>query len=192
MNLRSWMRRNPPATHLRFDQKKILELGKGKTKWADAERAVESYQPKLIECLNAEGHVLRVTQVEAPEEEHEEEKVPLNEKTSELVQVARIIAESNDKAVARHEAFARMAFEKNFELVQVLSDRMSGLEAAWQQSIALREAQVDEAQANASEEEADPTTSVLGNLIQLASASQNTGVPKNAATVHGPKKAGKK
>lgn len=197
MNLKSWLRRSPPAAKLRFDGKRVFVVGQGKNKWRDAENAIASFRPTLLECLNEEEHVLRVTTLDGGSHAEEDEEAiddakKKSEKVSELAALADIITKAADRAAERHESAYRMAFDKNYELVQVLSDRMSGLESAWQETIEARAQQVEEEAERVREAQAtgDPAEAAVLNLFSIADQreKQNTGVPKKTASTTGGKK----
>jgi hypothetical protein len=133
MNLKSWLRRSPPATKLRFDGKRVYVVGQGKTKWVDAENAIAAYAPTLLEALNEDENVLRVTQLEPGGASDAPTEDPKN--VSRDVELARIILEATDRGAMRHAEAYTLAFAENTKLVQILAERLGGLETAWQQSL---------------------------------------------------------
>lgn len=178
MNLKSWLRRQPMPTKLRLDGKRLLVIGNGKTKWVECLRSIDQLQPTTLEALNEEEHVLRVTTLKgAPEDDQDEDEKP-SSKMTELATLARIITESNDRAAERHERAYALAFEKNYDLVQVLSDRMAGLETAWQTALAQRAKDLETRESETEEE--DPGAAAIGRLFRIATATETGMTPAPA------------
>ncbi|MDE3097019.1 MAG: hypothetical protein KGK07_13605 [Chloroflexota bacterium] len=69
-DLRAWLRRSPKPRKLRLtvdDDEKIVDLGKGRCKWAEVEQTVLNARASLVECLDDEGSVLRSYRLEDTE-----------------------------------------------------------------------------------------------------------------------------
>ena len=163
IDLHHWLRRVPVPSKLRLDGKKILIIGSGKSRWRDAVEHVQTMRPALLEAMNDDDHVLRVTEKLAgtEEEETDEEAAKKFAGQTQLAQLAGILMEVGDRAALRHGEAYSLAFEKNNQLVQMLVDRLTGAEAALEQMRGL----VGELK-----EGGDETGNVIGKLIELAGA----------------------
>jgi hypothetical protein len=172
ISLHSWLRRPPTPVSLRLDGKKSIIIGDGKTKWKDALDAIEAMSPGLIEALNADGHVLRVTQLEQ-ENEAPAGMAPLDPGSSNSrdVEIARLLLEAGDRAAARHEAAYLLGFNKLAELVTSVMQRNSDVEKAWQD----QQRQLVEA---ASGNGGDEAGGMIGQLLQLAVTKKAEGTKK--------------
>lgn len=74
-DLRAWLRRNPQPRKLRLtvdDDEKIVDLGKGRRKWAEVEQTVVNARASLVECLDEELSVIRSYRLEDNEPESAE------------------------------------------------------------------------------------------------------------------------
>lgn len=168
VHLHSWLRRIPVPDKLRLDGKHLFKVGDGPKRWREALDYIESVSPSRIECLNADGDVTRTTaiEVEKPADDESDAK-PAKGRDVEL---ARIIMEAGDRGAARHAEAYAMSFGKMTELVQILADRMTGLENAWQDTL---ERRADELNKAPQGDDDDAAGAMVGNLIQLAAARQN-------------------
>lgn len=66
-DLRAWLRRRPAPRKLRLisdDDDRIVDLGAGRVRWAEVETTVTNAKPQIVECLDAEGAVLRSQRLE--------------------------------------------------------------------------------------------------------------------------------
>lgn len=165
MNLHSWLRRTPTPSSLRFDNKKTVLIGEGKAKWRDALLTIESLQPALVEALDANGNVIRVAQL--TQDTETEQEAEDRKKSSRDVDLAKIIMEAGDRGAARHADAYSIAFTKMTELVQVLADRMTGLEGAWQETLN----QLAEAKTSGGGGSEDGSE-MISNVLSLAAAKQ--------------------
>ena len=59
MNVRSWIRREPAPVQIRCDGTRIIAIGTGKRRWADAEDAVADIGAIKLEALDEKGNLLR-------------------------------------------------------------------------------------------------------------------------------------
>lgn len=68
-DLRAWLRRSPKPRKLRLtsdENEKIVDLGKGRCKWAEVEQTVLNERCSLVECLDEDMNVLRSYRLEDP------------------------------------------------------------------------------------------------------------------------------
>lgn len=140
MNLKSWLRRVPQPHTLRLDDKKVLRISEGKNKWRDILDAVALEQPAKVEALDEAGNVIRVTQLADPEDKASEEAGGARPK-SELAELGALIAGAYRAGAEQHAAAFQLAFAENTKLVQVLAERLGGLEKAWQTTLEQRAAE---------------------------------------------------
>lgn len=142
MNLKSWLRRVPQPHSLRLDDKKTLRIGEnGKNKWRDVLDAVALEQPSKVEALDADGNVIRVTQLADPEDKGEEESDAKRPK-SELAELGALIGKAYADGAAAHAKAYELAFGENTKLVGLLAERLGGLEKAWQSTLEQRAAEL--------------------------------------------------
>lgn len=135
MNLRGWMRKSPmPAIircHTANGPRDVVIDASDPRRWANAETSVLALFPAAVEALSADGKTLRAVNLEdtnvAPDEE---EAKGTTAKESELVLIARLIKDAYNDGAANH----AQAFEKSFapmiSMVDVMSQRLAGLEKA--------------------------------------------------------------
>jgi len=169
--IHSWLRRKPVPASLRLDGKKTVLIGDGPKRWRDAIAAIEALGPSMIEAQSADGHVLRVTQIEAPDDDDDDDDAEpvtpgpsvADAQRSRDIELASIIMEAGDRGARRHAEAYTLAFARQTELVQMLVDRLGGVENAWQESINQRAEDVANAPSND-----DPAGSAIGNLVSLA------------------------
>lgn len=164
-SLRRWLRRTPHPVKLRADGRDVA-IATGTGMWARTEETIVALNPVKVEALDANGMVLRVLSLDGTEEEEKEE---VRAKESEVVSLARIIAEAHDAGAQRHAEAYRMAFGEFSRLVQTLTDRLTSLETAWwkaMQTTARAQADAIMAQAHTSESSDPAGTAVVGMLTQ--------------------------
>lgn len=142
MNVYAWIRRVPQPAKLRVDGKKTIAVTNGKGRWKDAFDAVMAEEPSKLEALNDAGDVLRTCALEG--DDQDDEKKPAAKEgrsSSELVelatQIATIVMEAGDKGAQRHAEAFQTGFDHLSGLVQMLCERLSGVEAAWQQTLSV-------------------------------------------------------
>lgn len=141
MNLRSWLRRVPHPHTLRLDDKKTLRISEGKNKWRDILDAVALEQPAKVEALDADGNVIRVTQLQDPDDRQDEAGGAAKPK-SELAELGALIAGAYRAGAEQHAAAFQLAFAENTKLVGLLAERLGGLEKAWQTTLEQRAAEL--------------------------------------------------
>ena len=193
INLKSWLRRKPEPACVRIDGKKTVMIGDGPARWREALQTFDALRPTLLEALNDAGAVLRVTRIEPDEDEDEDEDtggtaptMPLpvaapatasGTPLSELTQLAALIMEAGDRGALRHAEAYSLAFAKQTEILQIVADRMTATETAWQQTLA-NQAERQQSIID-SIPETDAAGSAIGSLLQLA-ANAKPGVVKGA------------
>lgn len=173
--LHTWLRRNPQPAKLRLDGRLIIAVSPdGKSRWADCIESIGAAGATKVEALNEAGETLRTTRVDVDESLDLEEAAAKRardaeqDKQGQFVQIARLIQEANDAGAARHADAYSLAFDKMVGMVQILSDRMAGLESAWQGTLESRAVELQNATPEA--EEVDPAGAAIGTLIQMAAA----------------------
>lgn len=183
MNLHSWLRRIPIPSKVVLDQKRTVQVGQGKTKWRDVLEVIENVQPTLIEALDAEGHVLRVTNLNPTGEAETEKQSEARKDETQLVQIARLLNEAHEAGAKRHEAAYRIGYDKMSELVTAFSERATNLEAAWVAMLNQHAQTVvdhaEELAEKAGEGEGDGIT--LGKVLELGAGLAGAAAKKEAA-----------
>lgn len=129
MDLKRWFRREPHPAVILADGRKVV-VPSGPRKWAELEETISSLGASKLEALGQDGSLLRVTNLEV-EESAPSSSVAAKSGEPEYVTIARIIADSNDRACARLGEAYTVAFAENTKLVGILADRLSALETAW-------------------------------------------------------------
>lgn len=136
MNIKSWLRRVPHPVSLRLDDKKVIRISEGKNKWRDIIDVIALEQPGKLEALDADGNTIRMTQLADPETPADEAAAA--KPKSELAELGALIAGAYRSGAEQHAAAFQMAFSENTKLVQVLAERLGGLEKAWQTTLEQR------------------------------------------------------
>lgn len=199
INLRAWLLRLPHPTSIRLDGKTKVVIGDGKSRWKDALEVIADAQAGKVEALNEAGDVLRVTRLEyngdgnaaGSDAAEDGKKAPRGAITSDvLIELARLLNEAHDAGAAR----AASAYQANLgfqtQMTQVLTDRLTGLENAWQETLEERAAEL---RAEIPPEvSSDPAGSMLAHVVSMAAAKAERAQqaqPKPAAPAPAPKPA---
>ena len=185
MNIKSWLRRVPHPVTLRLDDKKVLRISEGKNKWRDIVDAIALEQPVKVEALDADGNVIRVTQLADPDAPADEAAAA--KPRSELAELGALIAGAYKAGAEQHAAAFQMTFAENTKLVQLLAERLGGLEKAWQTTLEQRAAEY--MQRGGGEGDDSLMTGPLGPLIQAMVMKQVDSAPAKPAAVKNGKKA---
>lgn len=139
MDIKYWLRKSPQPAVVLCDGKKI-QVGTGPRKWAEMAETISSMGGVRLECLAADGTILRVTDVEAEPDKPAGStdsggpaRMPVG--ISDMAQLAIIIGNVCDAAARRHEAAYKMAFDSLSDIVKSNTDRTVAMEAAWIESL---------------------------------------------------------
>lgn len=124
--IRGFLQRNPHPHRIRTDSGELIAL-QGRNKWAEAQSAIDALQPSTLEALDKDGTIIRSLQLDGGSGGAREARLVEDQLTA----LARIIAESSDKAAARHEAAYRTAFGAVLELTKTVSARLTNMERAY-------------------------------------------------------------
>lgn len=139
MNLKSWLRRVPQPNSIRLDQKEVVRISEGKNKWRDVLDVIALRQPSTLEALDANGHVIRITELQPDRVDDDDDKGAAGKgPKSELAELGALIAGAYKSGAEQHAAAFQLAFAENTKLVQVLAERLGGLEKAWQTTLEQR------------------------------------------------------
>lgn len=145
MNVKSWLRRHPQPTRLRFDRKKEYRIAEqGKAKWRDALDAIALEQPSVLEALGEDGVVLRVTELNDPDAKEEDEKKKPSEWASLMVPAgllehfADLYADAYRLGAEQHAKAYVLAFGENTKLVTALSSQARSLQTSLEAQLAAR------------------------------------------------------
>lgn len=140
MDIKYWLRKSPQPAVVLCDGKKI-QVGTGPRKWAEMAETISSMGGVRLECLAADGTILRVTDVESEPDKPAGStdagggtaRVPVG--ISDMAQLAIIIGNVADAAARRHEAAYKMAFDSLSDIVKSNTERTVAMEGAWIESL---------------------------------------------------------
>ncbi len=113
----------------------------------------------------------------------EPEDAPSSTGATELENLARLICEAHDAGARRHAESYALAFQENTKLVQILAQRLGGLEQAWQkamQQTAQAQANAMVAAADAASQSDDPAGGAIATMLASAMMQQQS-KPTNGA-----------
>ena len=173
MNIRSWLRRNPQPTTVRCDERVVQVPPEGARKWADLEATILTLNPTQLVALDASGNVLRACELAGDGEVDALDAVDqkMSEREREVTTIARIIADSSDRAAQRHAAAYEASFTHMVNLVSIIAARLTGMENAWQQAMqAAAEARAEAASAGSAEEQM--AVGLLTNMMNPGGAAK--------------------
>jgi|SRR5215471_8922854 len=126
MNVRSWLRRVPNPTKIRLDRKKEIRIGEGKNKWRDALDVIALEQPSVLEALDNDGTVIRMTELAEGKADGEEpaEKGPKLPPEFQVLQAfGALLLDAYVKGAEQHARAYELAFGENTKLVTALSQQ---------------------------------------------------------------------
>lgn len=128
-NLRSWLHRSPQpvkvTARLRNGDEKTVRIGATRSKWRDAEAALKT--AVYCEALDEAGEILRAWE----EESEETTQRSAAGKETQLAELARLLVEAGDVGAQRQAEAYQLAFEQQSRLVQIIFERLAGLERVW-------------------------------------------------------------
>jgi hypothetical protein len=180
--LRRWLRRQPHPTRLRVDGRDVA-IATGAQMWVVTEESVRALNPSRVEAIDGNGVMLRALMLDRDEDDQDEKQ----EKGggSDLVQLARLLAEAHDSGARRHAEAYALAFSENTKLVSILAARLGGLETAWQKAMqqsanAQAQALMTQAQLEGVAAGDDPAGQAIGAMLAsaLANGAKANGAPK--------------
>lgn len=143
MNVRSWLRRIPQPVRVRLDRKKLLNVGEGKNKWRDVVQVIELEQPSTLEALDADGSVIRMTELQDPAEPATTEvgAGPVGKLPPEfavLQAFGALLLDAYVKGAEQHAKAYELAFAENTKLVTALSQQSRNLQHSLEDQLAQR------------------------------------------------------
>jgi hypothetical protein len=150
-----------------------VQLSSGRWRWADAERSIVALGGSKLEAVDASGAVLRATLLEG-DAGVEELAAPSSSSSSssssstarsELAELANIIGGAYRDAYAGANLQTEQAHKRLCEVTQLVCERLTGVEAAYQRTIEERAA---DTLAMAAGGEDRLTESLLGGLLTQA------------------------
>ena len=158
MNVRAWLRKQPQPHSVKCDDR-VLAVPDGTRKWAELEATVLAVGGRKLEAIGKTGETLRVCELDDEETGEVVDSLTsaaaASAKEQELVTLARILADTADRAAQRHAQAYELSFTHLVQLVQILAARLGGLETSWQQAmVAAAEARAEAVQAQGGEEQA--------------------------------------
>lgn len=137
MQLRNWLKQMPGLHKVRGIEAdgetfRTVRINDSKSRWRDAERSLEG----CIQCdgLNADGEILGTWKDEEATPETRATRTLAGNRSDHnltIVELARVITESNRDAVNLHADAYRMGWETLLQIVKFQGDRLQALERAW-------------------------------------------------------------
>jgi hypothetical protein len=135
VNIKSWLKRAPVPATVRVDDT-VVPVPEGSRRWSELEQTIATLSPRKLVALDSDGNTLRAVDLEVAEEEAEEEVATAGKGGSEMVQLARLLLEASDAGARRHAQAYETSFSHLVRLVEVMSERLTAVEVAWQQTLA--------------------------------------------------------
>jgi hypothetical protein len=186
-DLRSWLRRAPKPKKLRIKtgdgEERVIELGKGRYLWNEVENTVRTAEAVAVECLDAEGTILRATRLIDDDGDSENFEGGKDEGAKSLSKAMREQAAMLDAYGRRmNEAFARGAAaasesqDKLVALVEVLTQHLT-LAITNLHNISTNYAQVVAAQSDSGEGGLDSTKLLQGVMAMVAGKAASAPTP---------------
>jgi len=171
-DLRGWLSQRPFPYSVRVDGKAVVRITSRSNRWAEAEKTIRTLAPERLEALDRSGDVIRATACDTSDPAATIERadpMPNTWPESELATMAQIMTAANDRACARQEASYRLAFDRLYDLVKVLADRLTGIEGIWVAELERRAALVEAREAEAAAAaDGNESTVLLGQVAQAA------------------------
>jgi hypothetical protein len=162
MNIRAWLRRHPHPHKVRTDAGKEILIGDGRSKWADAEASIALLAPSSIEALDKDGSILRVCNcapdgelVDTNPEQTREAAAQKTARETEFVTIAKLLNDAHDAGAKRHAEAYRESWDKLYDLVKTIADRLTSVERLYHREIDEKAKAVADAIANAIPADAD-------------------------------------
>lgn len=173
-SLRRWLRRQPHPARLRVDGRDVA-IATGAKMWLVTEESVLALNPSRVEAIDANGVMLRALILDRDDDAEEDDDAEKDKGGTDLVQLARLIAEAHDAGARRHAEAYSLAFSENTKLVHILAQRLGGLETAWQKAMqqsaqANANALALAAEAAAAQSDGDPAGQAIGAMLASALA----------------------
>lgn len=135
--LAEWLRKTPQPAAVTVGQQRLV-VPAGRKRWGQLVETIGATAKPgdKVVALDADGGVLRAVTYDGDggvETIEETAKAPQGE--SEIVTFARILADSNDRAVARYETMFSTVFAAQNNMLATFANRLSGLENAWHRQV---------------------------------------------------------
>lgn len=139
--LRHWLRRPPAPATVRADGR-VLQIPASPSRWADLASTIEGLGASRVECLAADGAVIRACVLddgpEAPDPEQvaeERRERAERDRVREAFEIARVVAEASERATRQHaETYCRV-LERYEGLVSLVVQRLTSLERAYHSAL---------------------------------------------------------
>jgi hypothetical protein len=143
VNVRSWLRRMPQPVRVRLDRKKEVRVAEnGKNKWRDLVDVITLEQPAILEALDADGVVIRMTELNDPDAKDEEAKEAAGPKLPPefaiLQAFGKLLLDAYVKGAEQHARAYELAFGENTKLVTTLSLQARSLQQSLEAQLAAR------------------------------------------------------
>ena len=194
--LRSWLRRSPVPAQVRADGR-VLQIPETPYRWSELASSIEALGASRVECLAADGSVIRAASMEDPDSDRPDpaevaaarEERAERDRVREAVEIARVVAESSERATRQHaETYARV-LERYEGLVSLVVQRLTSLERAYHSAL-LQTARAQseailvraEAEAEAAAAQQDQGLAPLLSAVAGSLLSGDSGQPPKTST----------
>lgn len=121
--VRNWLQRSPHPNRIRTDSGEVILL-QGRRKWQEAMESITAADPSVLEALDRDGNIIRTLNLDGTTREPRVVE-------DQLTALARILADSSDRAAQRHEQAYKEAFTAVLQLTKTVSDRLTQIERAY-------------------------------------------------------------
>lgn len=178
-SIRLWLARyKPDLIRCTLRDGSVRELPKPTTargQWAQLEHAIMLLAPSYLEAFKGKECVASRA-LETPDDDQvsveaiEDRADPMTALVKVLPTIVQLMVDCGDASAARHQAAYELAFQKQLELVKILSDRLTGLERAWHQMLL-------EKMQHAGDGEDNAAMGLIGQLMMRDGAAKPNGAP---------------
>jgi hypothetical protein len=196
-DLRSWLRRAPKPKKLRIKtgdgEERVIELGKGRYLWNEVENTVRTAEAVSVECLDAEGTILRATRLSGDDDPEDfegskdEGAKNLSKAMREQAAMLDAYGRRMNEAFARGAAAASESQDKLVALVEVLTQHLT-LAITNLHNISTNYAQVVAQQSSDGEGGLDSTKLLQGVMAMVAGKAAAAPTPATPQPTNGRRK----
>jgi hypothetical protein len=145
MNVRSWLRRLPQPAKVRLDRKQVVRVGEGKNKWRDVVDVILTQHPHILEALDGDGNIIRVTELEEQGDDAttaDGDKRASPGPNTELAQLGALIKDSFESGAKQNREFFEAIVGKYAALAESVINRNAQLENAVERTWEERAAEI--------------------------------------------------
>ena len=171
-----FLRKKPKPATIVIDGADRVACASG-GRWIAAVRDVlDSRDWTRIEALDADGAVLRGIDAVVDTDTPDVEPATVALDSSQIVQIATLLERAADRGAARHAEAYAVAFDRYGDLVQMLAERLTGVENAWNRAMSERANLLADAPAKTPNED-NTLGSMVAGLVPNMTANKCNGAP---------------